>query len=371
MLRLAKFEHQTIDRPIFSRYRNYIHPELDDDSFLGWFRAHAHAFASVPEWIAMMARHDMVIGTRIHGVMAGIQAGVPSLCLCIDSRTKELCQTMSIPYADADDYAGGIDMDAIQDILDRWDGRQYDDNRRMLGSRLASLLRDNRIEPRGALQKLLRNGVHGSSVEAVTAAEGAHQASTYSSKGRYHEIFSAAASAVSVVNPSVLSFGCADGYELEELATRYFHHGRVVGCDIDLDARRIANLCNAHPRRVKVIGAEPELLAAHGPYDLVVAMGVLCRWPETRSMEDISEYYPFSRFEEQIRKFLELLAPDGVLCVYNSNYRVIDSGLMSQLEVVKNPELIPVTQPVRLFHPSGQPRSNNVSEGFVFRKVGG
>lgn len=371
MLRLAKLEHQTIDRPIFSRYRNYIHPELDDDSFLGWFRAHAHAFASVPEWIAMMARHDMVIGTRIHGVMAGIQAGVPSLCLCIDSRTKELCQTMSIPYADADDYTGGIDMDAIQDILDRWDGRQYDDNRRMLGGRLAGLLRDNRIEPRGALQKLLRNGVHGSSVEGMTAAEGAHQASTYSSKGRYHEIFSAAASAVSVVNPSVLSFGCADGYELEELATRYFHHGRVVGCDIDLDARRIANLCNAHPRRVKVIGAEPELLAAHGPYDLVVAMGVLCRWPETRSMEDISEYYPFSRFEEQIRKFLELLAPDGVLCVYNSNYRVIDSSLMSQLEVVQNPEFIPVTQPVRLFHPSGQPRANNVSEGFLFRKVGG
>ena len=88
-------------------------------------------------------------------------------------------------------------------------------------------------------------------------------------------------------------------------------------------------------------------------------------------MEDISEYYPFSRFEEQIRKFLELLAPDGVLCVYNSNYRVIDLSLMSQLEVVQNPEFIPVTQPVRLFHPSGQPRSNNVSEGFVFRKVGG
>ena len=86
-------------------------------------------------------------------------------------------------------------------------------------------------------------------------------------------------------------------------------------------------------------------------------------------MEDISEYYPFSRFEEQIGKFLELLVPGGVLCVYNSNYRVIDSRFMSQLEVVENPDLIPVSQPVRLFQPSGVPLDENLSSGFIFRKV--
>jgi hypothetical protein len=369
MLRLAKIEYKTIERSIFSRYRSYIHPELDDDGFLDWFRSHAYAYASVPEWIATMARHDMVIGTRIHGVMAGIQAGIPSVCLCIDSRTKELCQTMAIPYADANDYREGISIDAIQEILDNWDGRQYDDNRRMLGHRLASFLRENRIKPRGALQALLGTRFSGNSLEGSAAAEGSHQLSTTSSAGRYHAIFSAAALAVDVVNPSVLSFGCADGYELNDLATKHFHHGRVVGCDIDLDAQRIANICNAQPARVKIIGADPDLLAAHGPYDVIVAMAVLCRWPETRSMEDISECYPFSGFEEQLRKLIELLVPGGVLCVYNSNYRVVDSSLMAQLEVVNNPELIPTSQPVRLFHPSGQPRADNISDGFVFRKV--
>jgi hypothetical protein len=86
-------------------------------------------------------------------------------------------------------------------------------------------------------------------------------------------------------------------------------------------------------------------------------------------MEDISECYPFSRFEEQLRQFVELLSPGGVLCVYNSNYRVVDSSLMAELEVISNPELIPTSQPVRLFHPSGQPRTDNVSDGFVFRKL--
>jgi len=86
-------------------------------------------------------------------------------------------------------------------------------------------------------------------------------------------------------------------------------------------------------------------------------------------MDDISEYYPFSRFEEQLEQFMDLLVPDGLLCVYNSNYRVIDSRLMTHLELVKNPELIPVLQPVRLFDPSGRPRADKVSGGFLFRKV--
>ncbi len=369
MLRLTKHEYDGIDRATFHKYRNYIHPELDDAGFMDWFRAHAHAFASVPEWISMMTRNDVVMGTRIHGVMAGIQAGVPSVCLCIDSRTKELCQTMAIPYADANDYRDGICVDAIQEILDRWDGRQYDDNRRMLGARLASLLRDNRIEPRGALPELLRPRVHAPGFEASVVVDAAHQVSTHSSRARYRDIFSAAALALNVVNPSVLSFGCADGYELDELAAEHFHHGRIVGCDIDLDAQRIAKLCNAHPGRVQVIGSDPQLLAAHGPYHLVVAMGVLCRWPETKSMDDISEYYPFSRFEAQLEQFMGLLVPEGLLCVYNSNYRVIDSRFMAHLEVVKNPELIPALQAVRLFHPSGRPRADNVSGGFLFRKV--
>lgn len=41
------------------------------------------------------------IGTRIHGTIAGLLASVPSLCVTIDSRTTELCETMYIPSVSA------------------------------------------------------------------------------------------------------------------------------------------------------------------------------------------------------------------------------------------------------------------------------
>lgn len=369
MLRLSKLQYRAIERATFARYREYIYPDIDDDRFLDWFRAHAHAFASVPEWLSMMARHDLVVGTRIHGVMAGIQAGVPSICLCIDSRTKELCQTMAIPHADANDFRDGITLEQAQDVLRAWDGRHYDDNRRILGNRLAGFLRSNRIEPRGALQSLLSHRPAPTPVVNPTPLGTVHQPSTTSAEARYRSIFAAIAREVNVPNPTVLSFGCADGYELNELATRHFHHGRIVGCEIDAESQRIAKLCNAHPSRVEVIGPDPGALAAYGPYDVIVVMAVLCRWPETRTMEDIANFYPFARFDAQLQQLVELLVPGGMLCVYNANYRVADSSVIAQLQEVNNPDLIPRSQPVRLFEPSGRPRADNTPGGFVFRKM--
>ena len=40
-----------------------------------WFRRWSHAFTSVPEWLSIMQGFDVVVGTRIHGVMAGIRLG--------------------------------------------------------------------------------------------------------------------------------------------------------------------------------------------------------------------------------------------------------------------------------------------------------
>jgi hypothetical protein len=38
------------------------------------------------------------IGTRIHGSIMSLLCGVPTMCMCIDSRTTELCQSLNIPY---------------------------------------------------------------------------------------------------------------------------------------------------------------------------------------------------------------------------------------------------------------------------------
>ena len=154
MLRLYKQDYENISPQTFSRYKDYIHPELDDDAFLQWFYRWAYAFTSTPEWLSMMARFDVVVGTRIHGVMAGIQAGTPSVCLCIDSRTLELCQTMMIPYVKANDYKEGISLEQIDEILSQWNWQFYDDNRRYLAEGYEKFLLTNGLQPANYLKLL-------------------------------------------------------------------------------------------------------------------------------------------------------------------------------------------------------------------------
>lgn len=156
MLRLYKQEIDQISRENLLKYREYIHPMLDDEKFISWFRRWSYAFTSVPEWLSFMKGFDVVIGTRIHGVMAGIQSGVPSICLCTDSRTLELCETMMIPHVDASRYKEGIDIDQINEIIEKWDWLTYDVNRRMLAERFSKFFKDNQLGVFGALSSILK-----------------------------------------------------------------------------------------------------------------------------------------------------------------------------------------------------------------------
>lgn len=64
-------------------------------------------FSSVPEWIGWLGRFHLVVGMRIHGAMAGIQAGIPSILIAHDSRTKGLGEVMGIPMITPEEYVSG------------------------------------------------------------------------------------------------------------------------------------------------------------------------------------------------------------------------------------------------------------------------
>lgn len=369
MLRLVKQEYAGIDRATFLKYKDYIRPGLSDDAFWGWFRRYGYAFSSVPEWLASMRRYDLVVGTRIHGVMAGIQAGVPSVCLCIDSRTLELCRTMAIPHVDANDYREGISREQLADVLRKWDWRHYDENRRVLAERLQAFFRSNRLKTYGALEDILKKRAQLTVARQQNSNDSAtHQVSVTSFDERYTAIFTALDRALNMPAPKVLSFGCSDGFEPNDLATRHFHHGHIVGCDIDEEALRIAQICNLYPARVTITAANRESLKAFQPFDAVTAMAVLCRWPDTREMEDISAFYPFDKFDEAISYLVSLLRPGGLLCVYNANYLVRETSSMEYLEEVVDHKLIPKTQQVKLFHANGRPLKVQELSGVIFRK---
>jgi glycosyltransferase involved in cell wall biosynthesis len=55
-------------------------------------------FVDATTWIDALRDRDLVVGTRIHGTIAGLLAGVPSILIAHDSRTRELAQFHAIPY---------------------------------------------------------------------------------------------------------------------------------------------------------------------------------------------------------------------------------------------------------------------------------
>lgn len=369
LLRLYKQEYNKIDPVVFKKYLNYIRPGMSGDDFLEWFRRYAYSYTSVPDWLSSISRFDVVVGTRIHGVMAGIQAGIPGLCLCIDSRTLELCRTMAVPHVDANEYRDGITREQIAELLRKWDSRQFDETRRMLADRLAKFLRWNDIEPHGSLKEIItkRNSLAFSYQNKAGISE-VHQVSTASFDGRYTSIYTALENALSMATPRLLSFGCSDGFELHDLASNHFHHGYIIGCDVDLEALRIARKHNRYPSRVSVIKSEPETVRAYAPFDAVVAMSVLCRWPDTRDKDDINHLYSFEKFSGTVEYLVSLLRPGGILCIYNANYSIIDTPSADILEVIQMPSQLPRTQPVRLFGKDGRPLKVQDVPGILFRK---
>jgi polysaccharide pyruvyl transferase WcaK-like protein len=96
---------------------------------------------------------DFVVGARIHGVMLGLQAGIPGLCIAHDSRTREMCETMGVPFVMARDLMQGT---SLQDLQARYvfDGTVFDKSRKHLAENLNFFLESNDIPSSSWLKKI-------------------------------------------------------------------------------------------------------------------------------------------------------------------------------------------------------------------------
>jgi hypothetical protein len=66
---------------------------------LGRFlRTHGRVPASVVDWAHGLRRFVAGVNTRIHGTMIGLMAGLPSLCVAHDTRTRELARQHRVPH---------------------------------------------------------------------------------------------------------------------------------------------------------------------------------------------------------------------------------------------------------------------------------
>lgn len=155
MLALAHGDIDMLSPDEADTCRRYVDREMSMDDFHAWARRHAVAFYDVPAWIEFLRDFDFVVGTRIHGVMLGLQAGIPGLCVVSDSRTRELCETMAIPHVQARDHLGGLDRgDLMRTFQKTFDAKRFDANRRRLAGSYCEFLEGNLLVPSTELKQL-------------------------------------------------------------------------------------------------------------------------------------------------------------------------------------------------------------------------
>jgi hypothetical protein len=74
-----------------------IAPDRDIEDFGAFMRTRGRFFSSAPAWIDEAKKLEFTLGTRLHGNMATIAAGLPGIIVTHDSRTGELADTMHLP----------------------------------------------------------------------------------------------------------------------------------------------------------------------------------------------------------------------------------------------------------------------------------
>ena len=145
-LKMVRGEYFTLDDKTRDETRRHFREDLSEQEFANWCMRYGHVFFDVDEWMDFYRKFDFVVGPRIHGVMIALQAGVPALCIAIDSRTTELCEIMKVPYVSLTDVKNGVSLDDLKRLF-KFDPLAFDKNRKDLAAGFADFLLDNKIRP--------------------------------------------------------------------------------------------------------------------------------------------------------------------------------------------------------------------------------
>jgi SAM-dependent methyltransferase len=173
------------------------------------------------------------------------------------------------------------------------------------------------------------------------------QIATWTSNNRYPGVFRTLQGRIAQkVGPGlgqgrlkILSFGCSTGSELSSLRS-YFPEALLYGCDVNTAALHSAADALLMDEAV-IFESTPENIKNRGPFDIILAMSVLCRFPESmsRNLVDLSTIYPFEDFNRTIRVLSDNLRTGGILCLYNTNHDFARSDVADQFRAVRSPLL--------------------------------
>ena len=145
MIQLSRSEFDNILKDKFELCRNYILPRATAEEFKSWCAKFSWVFNDVRVWMDFVRRFDFVVGTRFHGAMLAIQAGIPAACIAHDSRTLEMCQTMAIPVCHYKDINCPLTRHNIMDYFN-YDEAAFIETRQRLRKDYVNILQAADLE---------------------------------------------------------------------------------------------------------------------------------------------------------------------------------------------------------------------------------
>ncbi len=169
---------------------------------------------------------------------------------------------------------------------------------------------------------------------------GQHQLTSTTSADRYPELFAEAANLLNANSQPcrILSYGCSTGEECFSLK-RYMPNSTIIGLDINRNNLKKARAANAS-KDILFLESNAENLTQHGPYDAIFALSVLCRWEDTKFVNNCEKIYPFEKFASTVSQLTSQLNVGGLFVVYNSNFRFEDTPDFRCFEVVPTPTVM-------------------------------
>ena len=134
----------------------------------------------------------------------------------------------------------------------------------------------------------------------------------------------------------ILSFGCSTGEEIITLK-KYFPNAIIYGCDINKKSLKFAQQKNSDSN-VYYFFSDDENIREYGPFDVIFSLSVLCKEPEARYVDNISNYFAFKQFNNIVKLLHDNLNKRGLLVIRNSNYRVEDTAISTHYKIIKYTE---------------------------------
>ena len=157
MIKISRGLFDEIEPDVLEKIRRYTVPHLSMDEFKAWCNTYAHSYYDVPTWMDALRRHDLVIGTRYHGIALAIQAESMGVTVTIDSRTEELCTQTGVPFVVGKELKGAITRRKLKKDIVKFDGEVYDKFRQERARNYVAFLRSNGLVPSKGLESLTQD----------------------------------------------------------------------------------------------------------------------------------------------------------------------------------------------------------------------